>query len=87
MSFDHIYEQACCHINRAVAIHCHDGVVHHGFVESVDREHVYIRQIDDGAGGGPGVFVWGAFAGGFAGALTGVALGNILFFRPYPYYY
>ncbi|WP_085523771.1 hypothetical protein [Tuberibacillus sp. Marseille-P3662] len=96
MPFEHIYHQACQHINKPVEIECHDGMIHRGIVHSVERETVFIRRMGDVGGGagfdGPGMFAWGyggggSFFGGFAGALTGVALGNIFAFRPYPYPY
>lgn len=89
MSVDHYYQQCCSHVQRAVEITCRDGRVHRGIVHSVDRQSVYIQSFDNYNGPqsqGPGLFVFGAaFAGGFTGALTGVALANIFSFRPYGY--
>ncbi len=89
MSAERYYHQCRAHINRCVEITCHDGKVHRGIVHSVDQHSVYIQSIDSYNGPqsqGPGLFVFGAaFAGGFAGALTGVALGSIFAFRPYGY--
>lgn len=87
VSAEHYYHQCRAHIQRAVEITCHDGTVHRGIVHSVDRQSVYIQSFDNFNGPrsqGPGLFVFGsAFAGGFAGALTGVALGSIFAFRPF----
>lgn len=88
MSREHFYHQCVSHVRRAVEITCHDGRVHRGIIHSVDREQVYLQSFDsvDGPGfsQGPGLFIFGAaFAGGFAGALTGVAIGSIFAFRPF----
>ncbi|GGE39486.1 hypothetical protein GCM10011391_17870 [Pullulanibacillus camelliae] len=88
MSAQYYYTHCQKHINHPVEIRTHDGVLHHGIVHSVDQTHVYLRPFDGAPGPqGPGLFAFGAFAGGFLGGLTGVALGNIAFFRPYPFFY
>lgn len=74
--------------------------MHHGVIESVDQEKVYLRTFEQwdrpADPPGPGVFAYGfgpaafpgAFFGGFTGSLLGVGLGSILAFRPYgPYGY
>lgn len=72
-------------------------MIHHGMIERVDQTHVHLRPLNANPGGmpmqgpgGPGIYAFGfgpAAAGGALGALTGVALADIAFFRPYPYYY
>ncbi len=97
MSVDY-YKNLCHqHVGRAVEIHTHDGMIHHGIIDHVDQTHVHIRSFNQAGGGqggfagpgGPGMYAFGfgaAAAGGALGAFTGVALANIAFFRPYPYY-
>jgi hypothetical protein len=92
---DYYYGVCCDHIGSAVEIRCHDGGHYIGYVDSVDRDMVYLRPLEeddcppDRGCDGPGLFLWGfggAFAGGFAGGLLGVALGSILFVRPYGFW-
>ncbi len=89
----HYYHGVCRqHIGQCVEIKCHDGQLHRGYVEEVDNEFVYIRPLNRNCDGpqhpeGPGMFFFGALAGGFLGGLLGVGLGSIAFFRPYPYPY
>ncbi|MBF0706137.1 MULTISPECIES: hypothetical protein [Bacillales] len=89
----HYYHGVCRqHIGQCVEIKCHDGQLHRGHVEEVDNEFVYIRPLNRNCDGpqhpeGPGMFFFGALAGGFLGGLLGVGLGSIAFFRPYPYPY
>ncbi|RBW68998.1 hypothetical protein [Bacillus taeanensis] len=95
MSFEHYYHTCCEHIGRTVEIGCRDGAAYRGVIEHVDKEYVYLRPFDEEVNEhhespNHGLFLWGfggSFAGGFLGGLTGVALGRIAFFRPYPYYY
>ncbi|GGH80738.1 hypothetical protein JOD43_002514 [Pullulanibacillus pueri] len=85
MSAEYYFNHCQKHINRPVEITTHEGIVHRGIVHGVDRTHVYLRPFDNMAAGnqGPGLFAWGAFAGGLLGGFTGVALGSIAAFRPY----
>jgi len=88
MSAQHYYSHCQQYINQPVEIRTHDGECHHGIVHSVNQTHVYLRPFDGTSSlQGPGLHFFGAFAGGFLGGLTGVALGNIAFFRPYPFFF
>lgn len=61
MSAEH-YDMCCNRIGEAVKVQCHDGTVHYGYIDRVDRQHLYLRPMDgaDGDGfDGPGTFLWG----------------------------
>lgn len=73
MSADHYYNLCNKNIGVPVEIRCHDGSVHRGIIERVDRQKVYLRPLD-GGGCGPGLFFWGF---GIAGLGIGIALGSI----------
>lgn len=50
-----------CHggVGRAVEIRCHDGAVHRGVIERVERDGVWLSPLQAQAGGGAGAFAWG----------------------------
>src|SRR5690606_31875008 len=55
VSADHYYHLCCKNIGVPVEITCHDGTVHRGIIDRVDRTHVYLRPFDGGPGfDGPG---------------------------------
>lgn len=90
MSSQEYYEKCCAFVHQPVEIKCSDGNVHHGIIDSVDQEKVYLRPFDtlepESESRNPGVFFFGpALLGGFAGGLLGVGLGSIIAVRPYPY--
>ncbi|RYL90357.1 hypothetical protein EWI07_11960 [Sporolactobacillus sp. THM7-4] len=95
MSRQTCYEKCCLFINQGVEIKCSDGVVHHGIIESVDHEKVYLRLFGNPESmpetRNPGTFIYGpgpgAFLGGVAGSLLGIGLSTIIGVRPYPYPY
>lgn len=78
MSAEHFYH--LCknqYMNKPVEVRMLDGGVHRGIVSRVDREHVWLRPLDDGIGrdggiDGPGMFFWW-WGWGFPLALAGIA--------------
>jgi len=86
MSADHYYNMCCNAIGKPVRVECAGGKVHYGYIDRVDRTHLYLRPMDGPQGGGggyggPGTFLWGFGAG----AVFGIALGTIvgLSFSPF----
>lgn len=72
MSVDHYYHLCNKNIGVPVEIRCHDGAIHRGIIDRVERDRVFLRPLDGGAGG-RGVYFWG-FGAGLA---IGIPLGAI----------
>lgn len=73
MSVDHYYHLCNKNIGVPVEVKCHDGTVHRGIIDRVERDRLFLRPLD-GAAGGHGVYFWGF---GLAGFGAGIALGSI----------
>ncbi|AIF67511.1 hypothetical protein [Terribacillus saccharophilus] len=71
---------------KAVEIRCHDGKVHRGIIQRVDRDRVYLQPMGRSRNfGGFGYGGYGGYGGGFGrgfgfgfgvafGAIAGIAL-------------
>lgn len=78
----HYYQLCCDNIGAAVEITTYDGIVHRGIIDRVNRERVYLRQLE-ASGGGYGAFIWGP--GWVFGA--GILLGSIATLAFLPFYW
>ncbi|WP_077625015.1 hypothetical protein [Sediminibacillus massiliensis] len=79
MSVNH-FETCGRNIGEAVKIVCHDGVVHRGIIERVNRDRVFIRPMErrvGDVGQGPGLFLYGPGWGWGYGAGYGIAFASI----------
>lgn len=85
MSAEHHYRMCCQGIGRAVELRMHDGTVHRGIIDRVDREHVYLRPMGRGQSFGGYSYGWGWGWRPGLGLATGFALGAIasLAFLPF----
>lgn|SRR5690625_4186708 len=79
MSVDHYYNLCCRYRGRAVEIRTHDGRVHRGIIENVNRNRVYIRPFNRRRNLGGFGYGFGGFWGyGGSGVGYGIALGTII---------
>lgn len=78
----HYYDLCCKYMGKRVRITDNKGCVHVGRITKVDNNMVWINP---GRAGGYGFGFWGpGYGGGFGygialGAITGIALGGLLF--------
>lgn len=84
MSANRYYDMCCNRVGERVRVECRDGKIHHGYIDRMNRDHLFLRPIDGARGGGgidgpggPGLFYWGGWGFG-AGAVFGLAWGTII---------
>lgn len=86
MSGERYYNICCDNIGAPVEITCHDGSIHRGMIDRVERGHVFLRPFEGRPGfdhSGHGNYLWG-WGFGFG---AGIALGTIATLAFLPFFY
>jgi hypothetical protein len=77
------HEEFNNNVGRCVAIRCHDGTTHYGYIDHCDRDNVYLRPMEGGGNDGPG---FGSYFF-FGAALIAVGLASIAAYSWSPFFF